>query len=570
MHYTSIPLPPLPSDPSEAARWEHTRLRRRMLYGAWREDLDRRISWSIGAVRREAWGVPDLSSNVFRSSIQSLAVLYDRRPTITHNDQTAADQLAGLVVDAGFWPLMQRVQRDTLGMREMLIRVDVSMDSVGSPVIVYRPVYPDMVLAGCSSSEPDRPIEIRELRLRTSSTGQARWTWDVLSIADPAAPSYRVLAAGSGEGEDLSAEYLGTPGGLVGEAYPYRRADGAAFLPYVMYHAAKTGMLWDAYEASELVDGSLNVAVLWTFFGHTVRQASWPQRYAVGVRVPSASIDGETEQTIRESVIPDPATVLLFEPSDEGVTPQISQWAPGSDPQTLQEAIAMYERRIAAFAGISPADVQRVAGDPRSGFALAISREAAREAQRRYEPVFSPADEEVLAITASMLNAAAGLGLPEGGYRVAYETLPPSVEERQGEREHLLALIDAGLLDRVSAYQTMHPGISRADAERALIDIQLEESRMKKTIESLEIAEQTIGASTGGAPEEGAAQDTALNGAQIASLLQVIGEVAARRLPRESAIAILVRSFNVSGDAAESLLGPVGTSFFIEGGQNGQ
>ena len=75
--YTT-PIPPMPHDPAEAARWEHTRLRRRMLYGAWREDLDRRIALAIGAVRREAWGIPDLSSNVFRSSMTSMAVLYER------------------------------------------------------------------------------------------------------------------------------------------------------------------------------------------------------------------------------------------------------------------------------------------------------------------------------------------------------------------------------------------------------------------------------------------------------------------------------------------------------------
>jgi len=469
----STPIPPMPHDPSEAARWEHTRLRRRMLYGAWREDLDRRIALAIGAVRREAWGIPDLSSNVFRSSMTSMSVLYDRRPKVHHSDQNSADELSKYVIDAGLWPLMQRVQRDTLGMREMFVRVDVmpDRDDPGSAEVNYRPIPPDMVLAYAHPEHPDEPVEVREMRLRRDKHGKPRWTWDVLSVVDLDMPFYRVISAGDNGGEDLSAEYLGVEGGLVGEAYPYRYSDGRPFLPLVLHHAAKTGMLFDPYEASELVEGSLNVSVFWSMFGHVIRQASWPQRYAVGVRVPSAVIDGDQDATIRESVIPDPATVLLFEPSDEGVSPQINQWDAGADPQALQEAISLYERRLAAFAGISPADVQRVAGDPRSGFALAISREAARESQRRYEPVFSPIDEELLGITAAMINRTIGSSLPEDDYRVAYESLPPSAEERQGEREHILGLIQAGLLDRVEAYRQLHPGLSRADAEEALASI---------------------------------------------------------------------------------------------------
>ena len=555
----------MPHDPVDAVRWEHTRLRRRLLYGAWREDLDKRIALAVGAMRREAWGIPDLSSNVFRSAVSSLAVLYDRRPKISHNDQQSADNLAGYVVDAGLWPLMQRVQRDTLGLREMFVRIDVFAPAQpgARAEVVYRPVPPDMVIAEASPENPDEPIEFKELRLREDAAGRKRWTWDYFSIEADEEPSYRILSAGENAGEDLSAEYLGVPGGLIGDAYPYRYADGTPFLPIVLYHAAKTGLLFDPFEAAELVEGSLNVAVLWTFFGHTVRSASWPQRYAVGVRVPSASVGGEMETTIRESVVSDPSTVLLFEPSDEGVMPQISQWASGADPEALQAAIGLYERRIAAFAGLSPADVQRVAGDPRSGFALAISREGAREAQKRFEPVFQPVDEELLSKTAALINRAAGDQLLEFGYRVAYESLPPSAEERQGEREHIIGLIDAGLLDRVEAYRMLHPGLSRMDAERALVEIQLIDSKIKDQISMIQTAAQAE-VMAPGVPVEGPAADTALNGAQIASLLQVIGEVGARRLPRESAIAILSRAFNVTADQASELLGSVGLSFFVQ------
>lgn len=51
-------------------------------------------------------------------------------------------------------------------------------------------------------------------------------------------------------------------------------------------------------------------------------------------------------------------------------------------------------------------------------------------------------------------------------------------------------------------------------------------------------------------------QESAMNGAQIASLVDVVAAVGDGRLPRESAIAIVKRGFNVSQQAAEEIVGP--------------
>jgi hypothetical protein len=55
--------------------------------------------------------------------------------------------------------------------------------------------------------------------------------------------------------------------------------------------------------------------------------------------------------------------------------------------------------------------------------------------------------------------------------------------------------------------------------------------------------------------------DTALNGAQIASLIQIIGEVAAGRIPRETGVQIIAASFPTIAAQAESIMGEVGRSF---------
>ena len=58
-----------------------------------------------------------------------------------------------------------------------------------------------------------------------------------------------------------------------------------------------------------------------------------------------------------------------------------------------------------------------------------------------------------------------------------------------------------------------------------------------------------------------AAQDTALNGAQVASLLEIIQACAQGLIPRDSAIGMIKRAFLVDDAGAEELMGSVGAGF---------
>jgi uncharacterized protein len=70
---------------------------------------------------------------------------------------------------------------------------------------------------------------------------------------------------------------------------------------------------------------------------------------------------------------------------------------------------------------------------------------------------------------------------------------------------------------------------------------------------------------TGKAPASGdtSVQDTALNGAQVASLLEVIKAVAAKQIPRATGVQVLIRAFQLSEDEAEKLMGDVGDGFVV-------
>lgn len=68
-----------------------------------------------------------------------------------------------------------------------------------------------------------------------------------------------------------------------------------------------------------------------------------------------------------------------------------------------------------------------------------------------------------------------------------------------------------------------------------------------------------------GAPAPtGKLADAALSGGQITSALEIVAKVAAGDLPRESGLAMLEVFFQLSGEAAAKVMGPVGESFKVE------
>ena len=484
MNSSPYPMKPAAPDLAVQDRWDYTSRVRDMLSGQWTQHLEREMAQHIGQDRRAAWGVPDLSSNVLKSVVTQLSVLYDREPTVYVDQDLDGDSLDGLlgrdglVTRAGLWPLMSRVQKLVVGCREYFVRVDVSDKG-----LTYRPVAPDLVVAEASPDLPDVPTYIRELQLRRHpETGKPTWIWEVADIRTPEDGGHPMgprwafhLSDEAGRmGLDVTELFTGQPD-QSGEAYPYRKADGSPFLPWVLYHAEKSGKLFDAYHSRELMTGSLTIGVLYTMWLHVVRDCSWPQRYMTGVSIDGLGYEDTDTKRRRAAISMDPASILMLsvDPDATG-QPMVGQFQPASDVGELLAAISQYEHRVASFAGISPAEVSRANGDPRSGYALSITREGQREAQRRYQPQFRRGDQQLLEISACLVNRHTGSSYPESGYRVQYQSIPLSPNELQAQREDLIAKMDAGLISPVDAYMALNPGIDRPEAIFRLQEIRAE------------------------------------------------------------------------------------------------
>jgi len=478
-------VPPKPQAPNtvEERRWEHSALRRRLLTGLWEQDLEDELLRHLPTDRREALGPSDLSSCAIEQVTRQLAMLYHSEPNVTGDgDISALIGRDGYVSKAGFFQLMQKVQQMTLGIREMFVRVDVAPHVPGEiarvPGLSFRAVTPDFVIAAASEDAPDIPLYYQELRLRMHpETGEPIWVWDILDIRNPNDPIFGMFeATPTGDiGADVSEMYMGHEA-MRGEYYPYRSREGVPYLPVVLYHAEKTGQLYTALDAAQLAYGSLTAAVLFSFYVHCVRDNSWPQKYVAGLHLSGLSqLEGDLTGR-RSAISTDPSSILMFqtEPDMQG-QPLIGSFT-YADPSQLLDSISKYEYRVATAAGIS-SEVLRQSGDPRSGYALSISRDGQREAQRRYAPVFRRADEEMLAKCAMLCNRFLGASLPESGYRVVYTPLGLSPEEMRAQREDIIQKLTAGLISPVDAMQMLNPDLDPIEAKQQLERIRQERAQ---------------------------------------------------------------------------------------------
>ena len=479
----NIPIkPPAPND-YEAQRWAHTALRRRLIEGTWADDLEEELLLHLSLDRRESWGVADLSSNPLEQVTRQLAVLYQDQPIVTNSNDVDISPLAGregLITQAGLWPLMQRVQQLVLALRECFVRIDVvpHCEGVDTPNagIRYRPVTPDFVICKASEDNPDQPIYYQEWRLRYNKV-KAKYEWiadvlDITNLDEPLFGMFRINSDGS-LGEDVSELYMGHAT-HKGADYPYRDKEGKPFLPIQLYRAEKTGRLWNSFDNSQLVYGSLTSAVLFSMYLHLVKDCCFSQKYVAGLQLAGQSAVDTDIAARRASIATDPASILVFM-SDPDVTgqPLIGSFQPAADPQKMLESISSYEFRVATTAGVS-SDVLRSSGDPRSGYALSISRDGQREAQRKYAPTFRLFDESLLSKTAALSNRFLKTNLPEKGYRVQYSQLKLSPEEMKATREDVIQKLSAGLISPIDAIMQLNPDLDDIEARKELIRIKRE------------------------------------------------------------------------------------------------
>lgn len=405
---------------TETSRITESTLRYNILYGLWEPDLRQRVLAAVHSKQRaEAWAPYVTSANLFVAGCRALSTLYYPDAPRTAHTSTLGEAVLSAVRDGGFWEMMVRGQRDCIGIREVLVRADPFPDPTQDLLgwgLAYRLVHPHRVKClPRPGSHRDVPALVEEQYELEGKCVRECW-----SVVDVTAPYHRLYD----ENGSLLEEH-------VGATYPYWDEYGQPVIPYSLYHAERTGYMFDPFEWSEAVQGTLELGVLWTFAAHAVRNASWPQKWTLGVTVPTETVEESYRFSAtngimveaRSRVVGDPARTIDFAVDpDSSVQPQVGSW-PATDPEVIARAVLLQQEEVKQRMGLGSAAVKD-SGDARSGYALSVSREDMAEFRRRFEPQFRRGDTETLRVAAALLGSVSGRTLPGSGYTIEYGEKP--------------------------------------------------------------------------------------------------------------------------------------------------
>lgn len=446
---------PLPRDPHDAARWVETRRRHRMMDGTWTIDLMSYMLEVLNADRSANIGRLSRAVNLLRSlATQVGSALYDSEPTVSHADMDdeTASEWEQLLADSEVWQLAPWHGAMTWALRECAWRVTWS-ETTERPVV--QSVTGDELVVECATDDPTHIVKVSHLRKREVD-GDVVFAWDVYDMTDEAAPSLRVVDM---DDVDITARVLGADSewAWVHEGEPY--------MPWVLTHAAARNRTWDPYTNAELADLTFDVGVLWNLWHHVMRDASWRQKYGVGVRLAGAkdTIGGTSQVTTSQT------SMLLFEPSGDGAG-TIGAIDVGVDVDKYAEAIIVYMRTAAATLGLDSTDAE-ITTAAQSGVSIRLKRATRRRMAEAMEPQYRRSDEQLLALVAKVSNTFGETAYPVDGWQIVYQPPADSIDERVAAYEFAKRQVEDGLMSRIDWYRTVHPSATPEEARDALFRV---------------------------------------------------------------------------------------------------
>lgn len=254
-----------------------------------------------------------------------------------------------------------------------------------------------------------------------------------------------------------------------------------------------------------------------------------------------------------------------------GVNETLGYANPGISFGDLMESIQAFVRASMTMLRDSPNEYAiSETARPLSGFAKLVdslpklqARAERRERAKRSE------EEDMYPVIAAILETIdpSMRALREHDLVVEYSDIefPETVDERNNRERHD---IEMGLMSRAQIL-ARRTGMTEEEAEERISDnvgelpgADDEQQQGGKGDDSG--GEQEHGDDLKPETEDAVDPQTALNGAQVTAMVDVVQAVAERRLPRETGVAMLVASFPIDEPDAEKIMGETGRTFFVQ------
>lgn len=296
-----------------------------------------------------------------------------------------------------------------------------------------------------------------------------------------------------------------------------------------------------------------------TDIGHIARMQGFGQPVAKGVT-------GGAEKEIQLG----PETVIGIPAADGDFTfasanPKLKEYA---------ESNAEYVSQVVAMNGMNPASFLKSSGI--TALAKQVELMDRESFRREHIEIMQRAEQRLYDVLRKVINFQRGAEVwPEAIVEVDYRepVMPADPLHHVQALERAVALGQTGRVRARAVADGITPdeALARILADKALDEqagytVAPVETVADQPEEVVEVAEEVVEPSASATTSAPAALDvapgedvqkTALNGAQVAEMVRVLGEVAAGRLPAESARAVLLASYPLDASAVDDMLAPL-------------
>lgn len=358
-------------------------------------------------------------------------------------------------------------------------------------------------------------------------------------------------------------------GRVIQEKSPEGLLNPIGMLPFVNNAEGQDGQFW-AEGGDDLIDGSILINLLITDMFSIAYQQGWGQIVVTGKNLPEDFKVG-----------PHNALLLEYNPQNEEPKPEVNVVNANPPLDLWMQAIEQYTALLLSTNNLSPSNIaNRLDGSQfPSGIALLIEQSEAQNDVEDKQKEYQDIERQLWKISLAWLN----VGIQAGGLTdrfAAIGEIPedtvinikfPSAVPVMTEQERLDAIQrrkDLGLNDMPELIMMDNPGMTRQEAEEKWESIsESEAEKIESTIENSVINgdendensenenDEEMIDKTRKAPE--ISKEEALNGAQVASMVDVLKQVAMGVLPKQSAINIIQAAFNMAPDRANAIVNPI-------------
>lgn len=502
--------------------------------------------------------LPHVSIALARKIADEDATAYDQPPerwiTIRgerNDDDKRAVAFAALVDGARTASVMREVERRLMLSKTVFLRIGFRADVEGRGRVGgvgelrAMPYWPSQVQVIPHHSAPDDLYSAVALLAETTGPGPGRW-WELWrrEVIEDAIGMPRSFGPWHAE---VVPDVDDKDKGDLRHARPLF-GDGIYPLPTLPWVVLTDGMATGSIfldEDRDVVQTILTISSLLSTEIHKVDMSGHPQRWYAG------------NQTPVEELVGGPASVWAI-----GSGESISQLPTDLTPHGRDLAIAL--TRYLAITRRQPGhayDIEQA--QVLSGVARKVERISADEAREERIAGYRDLEETTLlpilvevsdywrgtsighAPRIAADGAGPGRALDDIDYHVAFGA-PATFDEPEARERHARALLDAGVISKARYAVTAGAYRSVEDA----IASGLVDEIAGMIPDGGGLAEMSAGLD---AVED--VQATAFNGAQVASLMAIVQAVVLGQLPRDSAVQMIARAFQMSLAEAERIVG---------------